>query len=179
LLERPIAPKKVTEADKQTAMKRRKENSARGGTRMMMTNVNGTSSVSSAPPPGTNEQTIEQMLRDANVIPVVQRMATDPQGRIWVQRTAADQGLSGLVDILTYDGRYVGTIPNARVPSAVSRSGRAAYIETDAELGVERVVVRKLPASWSAGDCTVTEAKAGARPGSTACAPAGQRKSGS
>ncbi len=179
LLERPIPAKKATEADKATAMKRRKENSARGGARMFMTNVNGSSSVSTAPPPGTTEQSIEQMMRDAtflDVIPVVQRMATDPQGRIWVQRTAADQGLAGPVDILMNDGRYVGTVPAARIPGAVSRSGRAAYVETDPELGIERVVVRRLPPSWSAGECSVTETKAGGRP---ACAPAGQRKSGS
>jgi hypothetical protein len=165
-------------------MKRRKENAARGGAvRMFMTSTNGSTSTSTAPPPGLGaEQSIEQMLRDAtflDVIPVVQRLSTDPQGRIWVQRTAADQGITGPVDILTSDGRYIGTILNSRVPTAVSRGGRAAYIETDPDLGIERVFVKALPASWSAGDCgSVSETKAGGRAAPAACAP-GQRKSGS
>ena len=183
LLERPIAPKKVTEADKTTAMKRRKETAARGGAvRMFVTSTNGSTGTSTAPPPGFGDQSIEQMLRDAtflDVIPVVQRLSTDPQGRIWVQRTAPDQGVTGPVDILTSDGRYVGTIANGRVPTAVSRTGRAAYVETDPELGIERVFVRTLPASWSAPDCgNVSEARAGGRAAPAACAP-GQRKSGS
>jgi hypothetical protein len=130
-----------------------------------------------------NEQSIEQMLRDATfleVIPVLARLYTDPQGRIWAQRTAPDQKPFGLVDILTGDGRYVGTVAGMRTPNAVSKSGRAAYIEPDEELGVERVVVRKLPASWSVAACGgVTETRAGARPAVAGCAPAAPKKSGS
>ena len=183
VLERPIAPKKVTESDKRIAMERRKENNARGGNRIFMTNTNGAQSVSTAAPPGANEQSIEQMLRDAtflDVIPAVARMQTDPQGRIWAQRTAQDQKQYGPIDILTGDGRYIGTVTGMRTPAAVSKAGRAAYIEPDEELGVERVVVRKLPASWSAPACGgVTETRAGARPGSANCAPAQPKKSGS
>jgi hypothetical protein len=35
----------------------------------------------------------------------------------------------------------------ARVPRAVSRSGRAAFIERD-ELGAEKVIVKRIPESW-------------------------------
>ena len=183
VLERPIAPKKVTEADKKIAMERRKENASRGTGRIFMTNINGTSSVSTARPPGMTEQSVEEMMRDATfleVIPVLQRLQTDPQGRIWVQRTAPDQKSRGPIDILTGDGRYVGTVTGMWTPSAVSKSGRAAYIEPDEELGVERVVVRRIPASWSVPACGgVTETRAGARSAAATCASATQKKSGS
>jgi hypothetical protein len=183
VLERPIAPKKVTEGDKKVAMERRKENAARGGGRLMMTNINGASSVSTSAPPGMSEQSLDEMMRDATfleVIPVLQRLQTDPQGRIWAQRTAPDQKPRGPIDILTADGRYVGTVTGMRAPSAVSKSGRAAFIEPDEELGVERVVVRRIPASWSAPACgAVTETRAGARPSAASCTPAPQKKSGS
>jgi hypothetical protein len=181
VLERAIAPRKVTEADKRIAMQLRKENAGKSGARLYMTNVNGNSSVSTTPPAALAAKSVEEMLREAtflDVIPVVQRMSADPQGRIWVQRTAADQKPKGPIDILTQDGRYVGTVTGMVMPSAVSKSGRAAFLEPDEELGFERVVVRRLPASWAPGSCGVTETRGGARPNAAVCTPPGQRKSG-
>ena len=81
-------------------------------------------------------------------IPVVRRIETDPTGRVWIGRTASDLGPRGPIDLVgAADGRYIGTIANEIIPNAISRSGRAAYIERDA-LGVEHVLVKRLPATW-------------------------------
>ncbi|MGH7464983.1 MAG: hypothetical protein ACREK1_07395, partial [Longimicrobiales bacterium] len=79
---------------------------------------------------------------------VVTSIRTDPQSRIWVQRRGADGKAAGPIDLMMPDGRYIGTLPPQELPGAVSASSLAAWVVTDAELGVERVVVRRLPASW-------------------------------
>jgi hypothetical protein len=145
VLERAIAPRKGTTHDKETFLKRRRENAQQGG---MQRGRNG--SVSAAPPPAQALASAEEMMRNAtwrDVIPVLRRVSTDPQGRIWVARTPVDFGASGPVDLLRADGTYFGTMSNATLPAAVSRSGRAAFVEFD-ELGVEHVAVKQLPAAW-------------------------------
>jgi hypothetical protein len=44
-------------------------------------------------------------------------------------------------------GRCIGTLAPQQAPVAFSRSGLAAYTIID-DLGIERVAVRRLPASW-------------------------------
>jgi hypothetical protein len=147
IIERPIAPRKGTEKDRQAFMKQRHDAVRQGGGGMMR----GRNGSSSAPPPAQAMAALEEeMLRNAtwrDVIPVLRRVSADPQGRIWVARTPVDFGSSGPVDLVRADGAYIGTIQNATLPAAVSRSGRAAYVEFD-ELGVEHVAVKQLPASW-------------------------------
>ena len=150
ILERPIAPKKVTEADKKIAIERRRENMRSGTNLMAVRTEGGRTSYSTNPGRDVNMPSVDEMLRSAtflDVIPVINRIETDPVGRIWVQRTAADQRPYGPVDVLTADGRYLGTIARDRAPDAVSRNNRAAYVERD-DLGVEHVTVKRLPANW-------------------------------
>jgi hypothetical protein len=146
ILERPLAPRRGTAQDKETFIKRRREGALQGGG--MQRGRNG--SASAAPPPQQTIASVEEMMRNAtwrDVIPVLRRISTDPQGRIWVARTPGDFGARGPVDLLRADGAYIGTIPDAIPPAAVSRSGRAAFVEFD-ELGVEHVAVKQLPAAW-------------------------------
>ncbi|MGH7471013.1 MAG: 6-bladed beta-propeller [Longimicrobiales bacterium] len=152
VIERPIAPKKGTDKDKEMVMERRREaqrNNTSGGIRI--TNVDGRQSFSTGGARGANETaTLEEMMRNATFeefIPVLRGMRTDPQGRIWLARTPADFGLTGPVDIIRADGTYIGTLTNDVLPNAVSKSGRAAYLVRD-DMGVERVAVRRLPATW-------------------------------
>jgi len=83
----------------------------------------------------------------AETVPVIFGLRTDPLGRIWVHRTAEKEYGPGRIDLIAADGRYIGTLEDQTMPDAVSRSGRAAYIERD-EFDVERVVVKMLPAGW-------------------------------
>jgi hypothetical protein len=141
VLQRPIKPRAVTRRDREAELERRAERAASGG---------GTVAI------GVNGQTISPAVQQAavarhaataefaTVMPVVQDLAVDRSGRIWVQRSSAVAGQPGPVDLLSGDGRYLGTLAAQPVPDAFSPSGRAAYIVKD-DLGVERVVVRALP----------------------------------
>ena len=79
-------------------------------------------------------------------IPVLRSLATTWEGRIWVQRRGDDPNSPGPIDVLTADGRYVGTFAAdaTEVPDAFGPNGMAAFIEFD-EYDVPSVVVRRLP----------------------------------
>jgi hypothetical protein len=153
IIERPsIAARKATDRDKRLVIERQREAMKSGAAGGMQVRVGGggATSWSSAGPPG-ELPSVDKMLEDAiflDSIPVLRRIDTDPQGRVWIGRTASNLGPQGAIDLVaSADGRYIGTIANDFIPNAVSRSGRAAYVQRD-DLGVEKVVVKMLPATW-------------------------------
>ena len=101
-------------------------------------------------------------------IPVIDDLRTTWTGSVWVRRTpdggypwedhVAGSVLSGLafstapapasaIDVISADGRYVGTFPpqaGAIMFSAFGPGGLVAYVETD-ELDVPTVVVKRVP----------------------------------
>ena len=80
---------------------------------------------------------------------VIEALSATWDGEIWVQRRAEEPGDdAGPVDVLTPDGRYVGTYPTGAIalPDAFGPHGLAAFIERD-EMDVETVVVKRLPRS--------------------------------
>ena len=80
-------------------------------------------------------------------IPVLMEMMTTWEGRIWVMRQGEALLEEGPIDVLTIDGKYVGTYRagEAAMPDAFGPDGLAAFIEKD-ERDVASVVVRRLPA---------------------------------
>ena len=80
------------------------------------------------------------------VVPVVRGLRTSWQGHIWVQRRGDEPVSDGPIDVLTPDGRYLGTLSKDEMamPDAFGPDGLAAFVEVD-ELGVQTVVVRRLP----------------------------------
>jgi hypothetical protein len=97
-----------------------------------------------------SREQIEQRVRElqfADTVRAIQGMIVTPSGKIWVERTPANIGDPGPIDLLTPDGRYLGTLNGTKLPEAVSATGRAVYLERDAD-DVERVVVRQLPPGW-------------------------------
>jgi len=79
-------------------------------------------------------------------IPVVRTLRTGWEGNIWVQRRAEEPAGNGPIDVLTPDGRYLGTFAaNATaMPSAFGPDGLVAFVEMD-EFDVPEVVVKRLP----------------------------------
>ena len=79
-------------------------------------------------------------------IPVVRDLRTTWEGAIWVQRRGDEPESDGPIDILTPDGRYLGTFATGAtaMPDAFGPDGLAAFIERN-ELDVQTVVVRRLP----------------------------------
>ena len=157
-LTRPIKPRKVTKKDQEQELERRRtaRASGTGATISVMVGEGGRSGVSVGPPPraggpgGGRPEALPLNLDDipfAEHMSVVTSLRTDPQGRIWVQRRHPDGSNAGPIDLVTTAGKYIGTLPAQPLPDAISASGLAAYIVRD-DLGVERVTVRRLPASW-------------------------------
>ena len=79
-------------------------------------------------------------------IPVLYGLSTTWEGRIWVQRRGEEPEDDGPIDVLTYEGEYVGTYSTGAtaMPDAFGPDGLAAFIELD-EFDVASVVVRRLP----------------------------------
>lgn len=79
---------------------------------------------------------------------VLRDLSTTWDGNIWVRRRGNEPESDGPIDVVTPDGRYVGTFPKdaTEIPDAFGPNGVAAFIEYD-ELEVARVVVRRLPAA--------------------------------
>ena len=146
LLHRPFSPREVTRRDREAEMDRRKEEmDASGGPRIVMRTDQGTSSsMASNQAKAMMEARLESMVF-ASEIPVVNGLAVDWEGRIWVGRSGPRIGESGPIDIIDSSGSYLGTLtPDAgRIPDAFGPGGLAAYIERD-ELDVPLVVVRRL-----------------------------------
>jgi hypothetical protein len=135
-LQRPIEPRSTTAADREAERKRRSAH-------MVGDMANA--------PPQVRQAVMEEMQRltFAGIMPVIQEFGVDAHGRLWVRRGATPDGEDGKIDLIAADGTYLGTFPGARVPQAHSSGGRAAYVEED-ELGVVRVVVRRVPRGWGA-----------------------------
>jgi hypothetical protein len=92
------------------------------------------------------EQQLAEM-RFADTIPALKGLRVAPTGKLWVERTPAFGVEDGPVDLLTAEGQYLGTINGVGLPAAISRGGLAAFTEVD-DMGVDRVIVRRLPQPW-------------------------------
>ena len=79
-------------------------------------------------------------------VSIVRGLRTGWDGEIWVRRHGEEPGDDvGPIDVLTMDGRYIGTYPAGAVawPAAFGPDGLVAFIETD-EMDVESVVVKRV-----------------------------------
>lgn len=124
---RPLHPEPVTPRIQEEYRRRREERdsqSARAGT------INITFEAESFYP----------------VIPVIRRVSSTWDGRIWVMRRGNELFEDGPIDVLTADGEYIGTYRAGatRMPDAFGPDGLAAFIELD-ELDVAT--------GWWCGGC--------------------------
>lgn len=85
-----------------------------------------------------------EALPSADEVPVVVGLRTTPEGRIWVQRRGDDLIGDGPIDVLTMDGRYLGSYPaDTGMPTAFGPGGLLAFVEQD-EFGGNFVVVKRV-----------------------------------
>ena len=132
VIERPIAPLAVDDAIMEAERERYRESTAQ------LENLQ--SSRFQLEREGVDE------LAFADEVPVIGDLEVDWEDRIWVTRRAADGDRDGgPTDIVTPDGRYIGTlaIDGLRPPDASGPDGLLAYIERD-ELDVPTVRVIRL-----------------------------------
>lgn len=144
VVRRPIRPRAVTERDRRDAREQRRAQLEEGTGVVQVRVENGRRSVGAgAPPPAEMIERTLQEMEFAEVIPVIERLAVDAEGQLWIQRAGPRVGQPGPIDLVAADGSYLGTARAQPVPRAFGPEGLAAYIETD-DLGVERVIVRRL-----------------------------------
>ena len=85
-----------------------------------------------------------EVLPSADEIPVVVDMRTTWEGEIWVRRRGEDLLSDGPIDVLTADGRYLGSYPSdTAMPTAFGPGGLLAFVEKD-EAGLNTVVVKRV-----------------------------------
>jgi hypothetical protein len=139
-IQRPIAPRRVSERDREHARALREKALTSGSAVFSMGGAGG-------PPPVQIRDHARQALGNlsfAETVPVIQALVVDPAGHIWVRRAGSREYDRGPMDLLTADGRYLGTLPEGtRIPIAFGPDGLVAHIETD-DLDVQRVAVGRL-----------------------------------
>lgn len=151
-IERPITPRKVTDADKKRFLENRKSGTGAvgggGSVVAFSTRVGGSGGSGAsgrASPPSMRVDASDIREADVNwgeTIPVVTALGTDSFGRLWIQRSAAD-GQDGPIDLVDSSFRYLGTLPGQQMPRAFGPDGRLAYVIRD-DLDVQHVVVKQI-----------------------------------
>jgi len=147
-LKRPMTARRTTDRDRENAKQNRRKELESGSNILRVESANGrrTTTAGGTLPP----QQIEQILAGmtfAETIPVVRRLRADREGRLWIERDGGAGVNAYPIDIVAFNGAYVGTIKGVTLPSAFGPDGRAAFIEAD-DLGVQRVTVRRIPQAW-------------------------------
>ena len=142
ILTRPLQPIPVTNRMIAAERERRLAESA-GGARGRIT-VNG---VPVAPDPAAEERARARIeaLVFFDEVSIVRDLRTGWDGEIWVRRHGSEPSDDeGPIDVLTMDGRYLGTYPaGTPMPDAFGPDGLVAFIETD-DMDVKSVAVKRL-----------------------------------
>ena len=96
-------------------------------------------------PTGWNNRSTIENKDYYHELSVVRGLEVTWDGRIWVLRWGAEPWSDGPIDVVTPDGRYLGSYPagTTALPGAFGPDGLVAFIETD-ELGVQTVVVKRV-----------------------------------
>ncbi|MCY4400556.1 MAG: hypothetical protein OXE96_14645 [Gemmatimonadetes bacterium] len=130
ILNRPFQPVRVTgrmiRAERRRRVDRLEENAA----------------------PGANLQARRRRIAELEFhteLPVIRGLATTWDGQIWVLRRGEGPLDDGPIDLLTPDGRYLGSYPagTTALPVAFGPDGLVALVEVS-ELGVQTVVVKRM-----------------------------------
>jgi hypothetical protein len=163
-LSRPFRAREVTRNDQEAARRQQRKRledggsgdgvrvvTGGGGAGSFVTAGRGNVSFGGGPAGGAmSKEQIDRIVSEmqfATEIPAIQRVTVDAVGTLWIRRNAATVGADDPIDLVTADGRYIGTLNGHEVPRAISASGLAAYIEKN-DLDIEQVVVRRLPDTW-------------------------------
>jgi len=149
ILRRPFAPRPVTERMREAEKERRLQELLEGGgpqMRIMTTDGSG-------PARPIPQEQIDAIMRNQietmqfyPELSVIQDVASSWTGKVWVERRGDAPTDPGPIDVLTAEGRYMGTFETGatEIPDSFGPDGLAAYIELD-DFDVPTIVVRRLP----------------------------------
>ena len=150
IIRRPLRPEPVTpRIEKDYLEKQEAEREAGGLGSGAVVQLQAVTSGGGSP--GASNQSFTLEMPEPTFYPelsVLSRLSTTWEGNIWVRRRGDEPESDGPIDVISADGRYVGTFAKdaAEMPDAFGPNGMAAFIERD-EFDVARVVVRRLPAA--------------------------------
>lgn len=87
-----------------------------------------------------------ELIEHFHEIPLIRDLRTSREGTIWIRRGTDELGTDGPIDLITADGRYLGSFAAGAtgLPSAFGPDGLVAFVEKD-DLDVSYVVVKRLP----------------------------------
>lgn len=145
-IERPVAPRVVTDREREREKARRFRELEEGGSGDVVGMMAGPGGAQTMAGPQVRSM-LEAQLEDLQFwpeIPVIQRLAADREGRLWVRRFG-DIGEPGPLEILSTDGTLLATVPpgGMEIPAAFGPDGLAAWIERD-DLDVQFVRVARV-----------------------------------
>ena len=144
---RPLRPRAVTEQDRRAERERRRAEIEAGGGPRIEVRTMGPGGAGAVDQSAIRQALLAQIdeLEFASELPVLNRIAVDGDGRIWVERRGDPVGEPGPVDVLTSRGTYIGTLPpfERGMPVAFGPDGLAAFVETD-EMDVPVIRVERL-----------------------------------
>ena len=148
---RPLRPEPVTPAIEKEYQESREAARGEGGAETAVGIVNAMSTTRGGANRSGSNQSFSFELPEREFyteVPVLRSLSTTWEGLIWVQRRGDELESDGPIDVVTADGRYVGTFATGAtaMPDAFGPNGMAAFIELD-EFDVASVVVRRLPAA--------------------------------
>lgn len=147
ILRRSIRPMPVTEAVRRQERRRRLEEVR--GRRVMGAGGEGPPSFISSivnDVKAVQETRVEDM-QFFSEVPVLGDLRVTWDGSLWVQRnTEPDATEPGAIDVITPDGRYIGTFARGSLtmPDAFGPDGMVAFIDTD-EFDVPVITVMRIP----------------------------------
>ncbi|MDX1676091.1 MAG: hypothetical protein R3314_14950, partial [Longimicrobiales bacterium] len=128
---REPAPRPTTEADRELARQRVREEAADG------------IRIGGGPDEATQERLVQQRLEKmtfADLIPRIVDVRVDPAGRIWVGVSEDTPGEIDRIDVLARDGTLLGELRNFPFPDVFMGPRRIGVLRRD-ELDVQQVVI--------------------------------------
>lgn len=147
ILTRPFRPRAVTERDREAERARRAAEIEAGGGPQISMSVQGPSGPLAVDQSQIRDALLAQVreLEFAEEMPVLDRIATDWDGRIWVARRGERPGEPGPIDVLNARGGYIGTLPASRIglPASFGPGGLVAFVERD-EMDVPVIRVERI-----------------------------------
>lgn len=132
-IERDAPPRAVTEADREAV---------RAGIRdQPRMRIGG----------GGDDAMAEEMVKQrleamtfAETIPRIERIAVDPQDRLWVLTSADEPDGEQRIDIFDRTGALLGSVHGMEMPTVFLQHGRAAYLARDEDTDVQQVTLVRL-----------------------------------
>ncbi len=77
----------------------------------------------------------------AATVPRIERIAIDPQDRLWVLASPDEAGGDGRIDVYDRDGALLGSLRGMELPTRFLENGRAVYLGKDEDTDVQQVTL--------------------------------------